>query len=113
MEQIKLYVDTVCGRREVEFRGVKLGTREASSPDNTRGAIQTRYRPEDKRCEYLTHLMQWKDKRGNSVRYSLTATPEPDFLPPPPEVGEPDPGRPLTLDEALMLSSPAKRGWLD
>lgn len=113
MEKILLdRVDTVYGQRKVEFTGVKLGTRTAKNPnDDTRGATQIQYCVKDE--QYIKYLIQWKDRQDNPIRCSLTAITEPDFLPPPVEVGEPDRGRPLTLDEALTLSLPPQSGWLD
>jgi hypothetical protein len=110
MKTIKLYVDTKKGRREVEFIGRKVSSKNtARNDDCTMGATETEYLSKNGR--HFIHVEQWRvDQPDDPVCYILKDL-EGTNSPLSPEISGVDRKQTLTLDEGLALSIPAK--WVD
>ena len=107
METFKLLVNTIYGRREVEFNGRMMGKPLVQkTDDNTQGVTETEYEVENQRR--VIHTSQWIDQPGNVQFYMMRERGEPDFLPPS-DLPEPELGRSLELDEAIALSRHLKK----
>ncbi|CAG0942395.1 hypothetical protein ANRL1_00932 [Anaerolineae bacterium] len=106
METFKLPVDTIYGRREVEFYGRMMGRPLVQkTDDNTQGVTETEYEVENQRR--IIHVSQWTDQPSNVQFCMIKDRVEPDIRPR--DLSEPELGRSLKLDEAIALSLSLKK----
>lgn len=110
METFKLPVDTIYGRREVEFNGRRVDNFPGrKTDDNNQGVTKTEYTEyEVENQRRIIHTARWIDQPSNVQFCTMSEGVEPDFLPPS-HLPEPERGRSLELDEALALSRHLKK----
>jgi len=109
VETFKLPVDTIYGRREVEFNGRRVDNFPGrKTDDNNQGVTKTEYTEyEVENQRRIIHTAQWIDQPSNVQFCTMRERRAPDF--PPLFLPEPEQGRSLTLEEALALSLPLKK----